>query len=312
MRRCRGPRRRRPEGPQAGGAAAAGAIGSGEIAGLPCGGDRSAPCGGMTDSRNRLRGASPTARSTPASDHQRSVAAASAASRSGGSIFILPANPISTPLLPSRLARARKGKIAWRSRGRTDQHLPAWVTPCRYALNPDPGRLERNANDRRIAASRSRIDGLRRRCRRGRAGRAGRRHSAESVGPGSVGGGGGKGLGRRRAHPLRRRYRPDRPRSSCYRLAGRSGMPLEDAGHGGPLLFPLRDEKYPPAELADAATDGQSRQFRRLARGRDALARGKSGKPRRRNLSGLRRNRASVRREGRGRRHRHRRYGSRP
>ena len=84
---------------------------------------------------------------------------------------------------------------------------------------------------------------------------------------------GGKGLGGRRAHPLRRGDRPHRSRPSHPRMARGPRPAAENRGEGGPLLLARPSGRDAHSGFPDAAVDEQPRQLHRLARQSLPLAR---------------------------------------
>ena len=163
-------------------------------------------------------------------------------------------------------------------------------------------------------AAATRGDGVRRRHRRCGSGGPGRSHPPEAAGGGCRQRGvrrrAGKGLGGRRAHPVGRRDRSDRPGRAVSRLEGQ-GRAAGDAGARGSLLLPRPRRRAAHPQPRHAAADEQSRQLHRQPRQSDQVAGRAGGRAGRRGLSGLCRRRGALRRQGRGAGRCHRRHGHR-
>jgi len=159
---------------------------------------------------------------------------------------------------------------------------------------------------------RTRIYGIRRRCRRRRPGRS---VGGDQAAPARGGGGfrpvglrDRKGLGSWRSYPVGRGDRPDRPRHAAAGLArdGRAGRHGSD-GRSFRLSRTGRRPAHP--EHSVPAADEQSRQLHCQPRQCLPLARRTGRRSRCRDLSGFRGRRCALRRGRIGARRRHRRHG---
>ena len=120
-----------------------------------------------------------------------------------------------------------------------------------------------------------------------------------------------EGLGGRRAHPVRRGDRSDRPQRADPRLEG-EGRAARDAGDRRPVpVAEPRPGAFRFPNFADAAADEQPRQLHRQPGQRLPLARPAGRGAGRRDLSGLCRRRGALRRGRLGEGRRHRRHGRR-
>ena len=83
-----------------------------------------------------------------------------------------------------------------------------------------------------------------------------------------------KGLGDRRAHPVRRRHRPARARRAAARTGKRRARRSPHRSREDRFLYPHRAQRVPNPAAAAAAADEQSRQLHREPRQCLSLARG--------------------------------------